>query len=199
MKRQVAKIQISILKKIFIILICTFAAIQESVFAQSQTIEIEDFDKVIIQNRYETNEQIKAFNLYTLQDNWEIIRKQLDFSMGPNCNKKSSNITYCSFSNDGLEIIYSDYLDQFEFLRLTLTKSTFIYKVDKTEIAVGDNISKISTLYAEAYQNRHKLKSDDGNIYQVLLLLKYTDVSIAFEYNKSTQRITKIEIHQSLL
>lgn len=125
---------------------------------------------------------------------------QLTSSLGvgnPSCSKNSAG-NNCYIIKPGIEIFYSDRLGEFMMGRLTITNANFGFKIKGQLIKVGDDISKLSSVHADAFSKRHKIPSE-ASTYQVLLHLEYSGVAISFEYDSQTNCITSIEIFRSLV
>ncbi len=118
----------------------------------------------------------------------------------PSCTTDEFVGTECFVRKSGVEIYYSNQLGEFKLGRLTITNADFVFKIKGHIIKVGDHVSKLMPVHPDAYSKRHKLKSQRWpNTSQVLLHYQYGDASLSFEYNTTTNIITKIEWHQSLV
>ncbi len=164
----------------------------------SGTLSVEDYKTIqVINNQHSKTMSLGDIEYQPVNGSWSELTTSLGVTT-PSCttNEAGNN---CYVEQSGLKIYYSDRLGDFTMGSLTIANTNFTFKIKGQSIKIGDNISKLSSVHADAYNKRQTVPRGQSFERQVLLILEYTDLSISFFYDSRTNKITEILVFQSLV
>lgn len=147
-------------------------------------ITISDFESTTI------NQSISLDELLNIDGNWTELKNKLG---QPNSEKCEDQIVerVCNFNYAGAEIRYTDLLDDFYLSKATFTKSNFVFRIKGVDIKTGDSIEKLSNIFPNEYK-----KGLGSN--RVLFHIADAEVSLSFNFEPNTNKITEIIVFQNL-
>ena len=118
-------------------------------------------------------------------------------NMNPTCTS-SGGVSDCKFNYQGVELLYTDYHQDFQLASAIFTTADHGITYKGVEIKVGDSIDKIESLFKSAYATRGERVVGTETTYEAIVLFKDTQVSLSFVYNSQDSEIMRIEIFDVL-
>jgi hypothetical protein len=162
--------------------------------AYSQDFEILDYDQ--FQN-FEINGKVTFVQLIDNAGKWDKIKQYLGEPDSEESIPRPEILGYKPtkiFNYDGLIIKYIDMGNNFELSTLTIHNNSPYLSFYSTIFRVGDNISKIKSVFPEAYQKKHSITTNKGTNYLIKLNINNSVTYIIFKYNSSNNNITEIKL-----
>ena len=174
----------------FLVFLCCSSL---SAIAQQQVISFDVFDQLYLRKNSSFLSSIKIDDVYSAEGDWSIISSSIGLS--PNCETDAVlGISDCSFSEQGIEISFSDYTGEFELASIEISTTNFDFYYGGLAIKIGDPISRVAQRFSEAYNLRRLVPSSNGKEGIAQLELAGTDTSITFVYDTSTNQIKLIRV-----
>lgn len=176
------------LSVIIITLLHTFSC----AYAQdAEQIDHTQFSKFIV------NDHISIVELVTLESNWAFLKDSLGDPLTEDCKEGDAFMgiePHCSYTYDGLEINYTSVGNGVELSSINMTNDSAYLMYENVELRVGDSISKIAPLFAEAYNNRGQIDTK----HVIKLNVAGSVANITFRYDPVDDKITEIRFVQVL-
>ena len=122
----------------------------------SGTLSVEDYKTIqIINNQHSKTMSLGDIEYQPVNGSWS----QLITSLGvtnPTCttNEAGNN---CYVIQSGLKIYYSNRLGDYMMGSLAITNTNFTFSIKGQLIKVGDDISKLSLVHADAYNKKQRI------------------------------------------
>ena len=163
---------------------------------QPQVISIDDFRDIYFRKNgsFSSSVKLAQITLFRKEPDWSTITINLQIPGGPSCRTETSGTTVCTFTDNGLKIIYTDHSDDFDLVHLDITSGSHDFFFQGLSLKVGDDISRVAQRFSEAYENRKVVPSSNGAEMHVLLHVEYITMSISFLYDPDTLKITEISV-----
>ncbi|KYG71598.1 hypothetical protein EV198_2147 [Roseivirga ehrenbergii] len=147
-------------------------------------ITISDFASIKI------NQSISLDELLNIDENWSELKNKLGQPSTEKCEDQFVE-QVCNFTYAGATVKYTDLLGDFYLSKASFTKSSFVFRIKGVDVKVGDSISKLSNIFPNEYQ-----KGLSSN--RLLFHVADMDISLSFNFNPSTNKISEILIFQAL-
>ena len=163
---------------------------------QPQVISIDDFRNIYFRKNGSFSASVKLAQItrFERSTNWSDINSGLQIPEGPTCELQENSVTVCTFSDDGLRIVYTDHSDAFRLMDLDITSGSHDFFFQGLSLKVGDDISRVAQRFPEAYEKRKAVPSSNGAVMHVLMHVEYITMSISFLYDPDTLKITEISV-----
>lgn len=176
------------LSAIIITVLLTFSC------AQAQDAEQIDYNQF---TEFTINNQITIVELVNLESDWEFLKESLSNPVSEDCKEGDSFMgiePYCNFTYNGLKINYTSVGNGVELSSIKITNDSAFLMYENVELRVGDSISKISSLFPEAYINRGQVETN----HVIRLNIAGSVANISFRYDPIDEKITEIRFVQVL-
>lgn len=173
------------LKTVFIVAI-SFTQVLTLSAQSTNIISYQDFEKIKF-NDHTVKELIAVSNYETfLEENYGTpVTKE--------CYENPMTTYGCEIVYNGFELVF-DYENILFWI--DITNGLHALQIGPNQFKVGSSIFELKSHFRKSYDSRYSIEDSDGkrNYIRVDVSVEFSDVGILFEYDDSTNTITKIGI-----
>lgn len=179
-----------LLEKSFLFIVALFFSVIVELNAQDPAnLTSQDFSSIML------NDQMLLTDLIGIDGDYNHLKNELGQPLAEECNNDMVVLGMepsCTFLYPGLEILYTDVGNGPELAEAIISGPGSHLTYQGVEIRVGDPVSKLQTLFPEAYSLRGPVTHGGVTRYYVQLNVAGSVTNLSFRYNNTTQTIAEI-------